>query len=62
LRDRHVRIQERGELIWMVELETAPGLDGKHLAAWRAAFMDAPLGPPPVEATRKTCKGCGKHR
>jgi hypothetical protein len=48
--DVHVRFQEREGRLWIVTLETAPGLTGKRLAAWRAAFMDAPLGAPPASA------------
>jgi hypothetical protein len=49
----HVRIQERDERLWVVSLETLPGLSAKRLAAWRRAFMDAPFGATPGEPTPK---------
>lgn len=48
--DQHLRFQEREGKLWIITLETAPGLSGKRLAAWRAAFMDEPLGAPPAAA------------
>jgi hypothetical protein len=51
-RDNLSRIQERAGGLWLVKLETAPGLTGKRLAAWQKAFFDEPLGPAPPAKPR----------
>lgn len=48
--DHHIRFQEREGRLWVVTLMSAPGLSEKRLTAWRAAFMDAPLGAAPASA------------
>jgi hypothetical protein len=57
------RVQEREGGLWLVHLETAPGLTGKRIASWRKAFFDDPLGPaPPEKAHGAPPKKHGKHR
>lgn len=53
------RLQERDGGLWLVLLETAPGLSGKRLAAWTKAFFDEPLGPAPAPEPRAAHKKAG---